>query len=192
MKPGNIIVLNGASSSGKTTILHELQKLFSEPYLNVGVDNFFAMLPQQYFIPPLWFEVLELPNKPGVVGNLLVSGMHHSIPAMSRVGNNILCDHVIVSDEWLYECAHQLSDLPAFFIGIRCPLEVNEQRESERPDRIPGTAKAHYDAVHRHNIYDLEVDTSIASAEECARQIKQRVEEGGTPNAFNRLKALST
>ena len=43
--------------------------------------------------------------------------------------------------------------------------------------------------VHAHDIYDLEVDTSILTAMECAEQIKERLLNGSPPNAFQQLQA---
>lgn len=45
--------------------------------------------------------------------------------------------------------------------------------------------------VHTPGIYDLEVDTSVLRAEECAAQIRQRIEDGSPPSAFRRLAALA-
>ncbi len=51
------------------------------------------------------------------------------------------------------------------------PLAVLEGRERQRKDR--GLARWQYDLVHQGKIYDLEVDTSTATAMDCARKIKQ-------------------
>jgi chloramphenicol 3-O phosphotransferase len=47
-------------------------------------------------------------------------------------------------------------------------------------------------AVHVPGIYDLEVDTSVLSPEECADLIRQRLEDGPPPSAFQRLAAMAT
>ena len=44
---GTIIVLNGASSSGKTSILRAIQRMAPEPYLDAGIDRFIWMLPER-------------------------------------------------------------------------------------------------------------------------------------------------
>ncbi len=187
MTPGKIIVLNGASSSGKTSIVKALQDILEEPFLDAGIDRFIWMLPRRYLDRPLWDEVLGLATEAGPVGHRLVSGMHQSIAVLSRAGNNVVADHVLVERRWLEECTRLFSDLPALFVGVRCPLEVLEQREAARANRTLGQARAQFHRVHAHGIYDLEVDTSRSSAEACALQIKQRLEEGGAPHAFKRL-----
>jgi chloramphenicol 3-O phosphotransferase len=190
MAPGTIIILNGTSSSGKTSILKALQGILEEPYVDAGLDRFLWMLPGRYLEPPLWDDVLGLADRAGPVGHQLVSGMHQAIAALSLIGNNVLADHVLVEPAWLYQCTELFCILPAFLIGVRCPLEVLEQREQERHNRTWGQARLQYDLVHAHGIYDLEVDTSIHDPEECARQIKVRIQSLDPPHAFKRLKQL--
>jgi chloramphenicol 3-O phosphotransferase len=72
-------------------------------------------------------------------------------------------------------------------IGIRCPLDVLVERERSRKNRTLGQAAAQFPLVHRHGVYDLEVDTSLMSVEECAVAIKARVESDVPPSAFKRL-----
>lgn len=187
MTPGTIIVLNGTSSSGKTSIVRALQDVLEEPFVDAGIDKFIRALPRRYLDRPLWDEVLGLATEAGPVGQRLISGMHHSIVALSRAGNNIVADHVLVERGWLEECTRLFCGLPAFLVGVRCPLDILEQREAARADRTLGQARAQFPLVHAHGIYDLEVDTSKASAEACAQQIKRRLEQDCAPAAFQQL-----
>jgi len=190
MALGKIIILNGTSSSGKTSIVSALQDILEEPFLDAGIDKFIWMLPRRYLYLPLWDEVLGLATEAGPVGHRLMSGMHHTIAALSRTGNNVVADHVLVERAWVEECARLFSALPALFVGVRCPLPVLEQREAARKDRTLGQARAQFPLVHAHGIYDLEVDTSEASAEACALQIKGRLETKRPPDAFRHLSKL--
>ena len=45
--------------------------------------------------------------------------------------------------------------------------------------------------VHRPGIYDLEVDTSTMSPEECGQEILRHLKHGPQPTAFKRLAAMS-
>lgn len=38
-------------------------------------------------------------------------------------------------EEWVTECARLFTDMAAHQIGIRCPLEIVEQRDRERTNR---------------------------------------------------------
>lgn len=187
MTRGNIIILNGTSSSGKSSIVRALQEMLPEPYLEAGIDKFIFMLPKRYLIQPLWDDVLGRADRSGEVGNRLVSGMHHAIAALSDAGNHVIAEHVLVEPSWLAECATLFSERPAMLVGVRCPLEIAEAREKSRKDRTLGQAGKQFGIIHAHAVYDLEVDTSVATAEECARAIRVRLASRKPFDAFKQL-----
>lgn len=189
MEPGKIIFLNGASSSGKTSVLNELQDLLTEPYLNAGIDKFLWMLPDRYLDRPLWDDVLGLADHAGLAGHTLFKGMHRAIVALALSGNNVLADHVLVEENWLRDCAELFAGLPAFLVGLRCPLDVLEEREKQRKDRTLGQARRQHELVHAHGLYDLEVDTSQFDPHQCAELIQDRIFSSTPPTAFARLKS---
>src|SRR3972149_4996236 len=125
--PGTILILNGASSSGKTRTREALQTMLAEPYLNAGIDRFIWTPPERYLDRPLWDDVLGRSSDAGQMGHRLFSGMHQAIATLSRAGLNVVADHVLVEPAWVRECVELLASLPAYLIGIRCPLEVLEQ-----------------------------------------------------------------
>jgi chloramphenicol 3-O phosphotransferase len=186
MTPGTIIIINGTSSSGKTSMVKALQALASQSYLDAGLDRFLWMLPKRYFERPLWDDVLGLASEAGQTGHELVKGMHRAILSLSNAGLNVVADHVLVEPGWVQDCAALFHDLPAYLIGVRCPLEVLEEREKARKDRTLGQARLQFPRVHVHGVYDLEVDTSRMSAQECARDILAHI-EGRSPGAFRAL-----
>lgn len=94
MAKGNIIFLNGTSSSGKTVIAKALQEILGEPYLHFCVDSFLMMLPDQV----VFGENQEA--LPSIIPNV-VSGMHRCIAASASAGNNIIVDHVLQAQHWL-------------------------------------------------------------------------------------------
>lgn len=47
MNKGKIIVLNGVSSSGKTTLVKEIQDAFDKPYMRLSIDDFINMMPSK-------------------------------------------------------------------------------------------------------------------------------------------------
>jgi chloramphenicol 3-O-phosphotransferase len=69
-RPGTIIFLNGASSSGKTNILRALQEILEESYLDAVIDKFIWMLPERYLERPLGDDVLGKANHWGETGFL--------------------------------------------------------------------------------------------------------------------------
>jgi chloramphenicol 3-O phosphotransferase len=189
MNYGTIVMLNGTSSAGKTSIISALQDMFDEPYLHAGIDRFFHMLPPRYLWGSQWTEALDPAGGAGPVGRTVAAGMHSAIVALARAGNHVLVDHVFLEPTWVFECAALFTDIPAYLIGVRCALAIAEQREQQRRDRAPGQARAQFDRVHLHAIYDFEVDTAAADAAMCAAAIKQYLSAGAAPSAFQRLLA---
>jgi chloramphenicol 3-O phosphotransferase len=186
MSAGKVIFINGSSSSGKTTILHFLQTVLEEPFLEVGIDKFIWMLPERYLNRPLWDDVLGLAEKAGETGHVLVRGMHHAIAALSESGINVLADHVLVDQSWVENCVNLFFELPAYLIGIHCPLDVLEEREKNRNNRTLGQARLQFPVIHKYTVYDLEADTSELTTDQCVRAILARIKD--PPEAFKRLK----
>jgi chloramphenicol 3-O phosphotransferase len=188
MQAGTLLMLNGTTSSGKSSILAELQARLDGPFLDAGIDKFIFMLPGRYLEKPLWDEVLGKASSAGPLGHTLFSGMHHALAALLRQGNHVLADHVLVEQAWVRECATLFAELPAHLIGVRCALAVVEQRERDRRDRTLGQARRQFDLAHRHAIYDFEVDTEQTSAVDCAAAIAAYLASGRPPSAFRQLR----
>jgi chloramphenicol 3-O phosphotransferase len=185
---GTIVILNGTSSAGKTSILKALQRTLPAPYLDAGIDRFIFMLPSPYLNRPLWDDVLGLADRSGAMGHQLFSGMHRAIAALAQAGNNVLADHVIVEPSWVTECAALFAHLPAYLIGVHCALEIVEERERSRGDRTLGQARTQFGVVHQHVVYDFVVDSGAANADECAAAIQAYLTSGARPTAFARLR----
>ncbi len=150
------------------------------------MDKFIFMMPDRYLERPLWDDVLGLADQAGAAGQTLIAGMHRAITALAKAGNNLIVDHVLVEPVWVKERADLFEDLTAYLVGVRCPLEVLEQRERSRKNRTLGQAKLQLAKIHKYVVYDLEVDTSLFNPRECAQYIKARLQE--PPTAFQQLR----
>jgi chloramphenicol 3-O phosphotransferase len=175
MPEGRIIFLNGASSSGKSTVAKALQEALEEPYLHLSVDSFFEMIHPR-------FHDAELPREVMIA---LMQGFHRSVAGLASAGNNVIVDHVLAGKPLLRDCVELMGDMPVLFVGVHAPLEALKQRELERGNRHVGLAEFQFERVHQGVMYDVEINTSASSPEECARQIIDalRAERKG-PNAF--------
>jgi chloramphenicol 3-O phosphotransferase len=201
--PGQIVILNGTPRSGKSSIAAVIQKTFEGVWMNLGVDRFKPMTPERYQ-PGIGLRPGgERPDlEPLIV--TLYHAMYEAVALHSRLGLNVLVDvghhdAYSVPRGILPDCARRLKGLPAWFVGVRCPLEVVMERRlatwqagSAHDGSVPEPVRLWQEAVHVPGIYDLEVDTSVLSAEECADLIRRRLEEGPPPSAFPRLAAMAT
>ena len=181
-----VILLNGTSSAGKTSIAKVLQRLMDVPYLHVPIDSFEDMMPERdIFGEPGSAEWQPLFNR-------MLSGFHHSVAALAAAGSNLVVDHLLVQgvvpQNWLAECLDLLAPFTVYFIGVHCPLEELRRRELARGDRGIGQAERQLGRVHRHGVYDLELDTSLLSAEQCALKIKELVGRDAHPQALITLR----
>lgn len=175
-----IVILNGVGSAGKSSIARALQTMTAEPFLHLQMDAFIEMLPEalQDHADGLSYETVLDNGKPSViirtgpVGVRTLRGMRHAVAAMAEQGNNLIVDDVLC-DGGMPEYLQLLSIYDLCLVGVFAPLDVLEVREMRR-DRLPGLARWQYDRVHKDIKYDLEIDTSVLTAQECARRIQEK------------------
>jgi chloramphenicol 3-O phosphotransferase len=185
--PGRIILINGTSSSGKTTLVKGLQAALPELWLEMGIDRFAYALPGRVRGRPTWPQLFRYVRPAGrsdglftiettALGQQFISGMHATAAALAEAGLNVIVDHVLLEQAWLDECARLWASFAVLFVGVRCPLEVVVQRELDRRDRTFGQAEAQFAVVHRWGDYDVEVDTSVLTPDEAVAQIEGALE----------------
>lgn len=165
------IVLNGASSSGKTSIVRAIQRLSKTPVLHASLDTFTDMFH--------WPAIIE-PEERGECHRFGVANFHAALPILASSRFPIVVDHVFELHAWFEDCRNALKAKKTYFVGVRCPISVLEERERARGDRKPGMARSQIDRVHERKPYALEVDTSVQSPDECATAILNFVEGAET------------
>ena len=179
--PGQIILLNGTSSSGKSSIARELSGLLDSPYYSLAVDAFNAMRARRPVEPDEVDDVLYRMRR----------GFHRAIAGMAAAGNNLIVDHVL-SEPWrLRDCLEQFAPFDVVFVGVHCSPAESERRERLRGDRPPGLAAQQLRRVHEHGLYDIECDTTTATARDCAEHIRDHLARRTEPGAFERLRQAS-
>ncbi len=128
-----------------------------------------------------------IPLEIGSTGNRVINGMHRTFAAYAKTGNNIVVDYILYDSTWLPDLVHVLKDYKVYFVGVRIPLSILEEREKGRGTSPAGHARSHYDIVHAHGVYDLEFDTSTLTPEQCAMKIKDFIANNPNPTAFKQL-----
>jgi chloramphenicol 3-O phosphotransferase len=169
-----VIVLNGGSSSGKSTIARELQTLLlPAPWLCLSVDTLIQSLP------PSGAGIEFAPDGSISVGpafRRVEDAWMAGVAAMAAAGAPVIIDEVFLGgphsqNRW----RKALTGLNVLWVGVHCDAQVASAREATRPDRIPGMASSQATAVHEGVTYDLVVDTTGAGAAECAGEIAEWV-----------------
>ena len=155
-----LILLNGPSSAGKSSIAKELQKKLSgrgEPSDIVSLDDYLEMSAKE----PIWEE--------DVFASM--PGMGRDLRAALQKDHTVIVDHVITSQRiWqaLTEAAAGYWMKPVL---VRCPVELLRRREAERGDRCVGAAEASLRYLYPQTGYDLCLDSGTGTPEELAERI---------------------
>lgn len=180
---GNVILVNGASSSGKSTLCLGLQANLDDPFWHYSIDHFrhSGVLPRERIdagdfswpqMRPAFFE-----------------GFHRCLPALVAAGNNLIVEHIVETSAWMSRLVRLLADVDVFFVGLHCPLAELERRERQRGDRREGEARVDHAIVHAFGIYDLELD-STRHADDNVQAVIKAWRERKRPSAFDRMLAI--
>jgi chloramphenicol 3-O phosphotransferase len=196
---GRIVILNGVPRAGKSSIARAVMALVLGRWVNLGVDAMNAELPRE-MLPGIGLRPGgERPDlEPTVVR--LYAELYDEIAARARAGDDVVVD-VGHHDSYsrplgiLAASARRLSGLPVLFVGVRCTIEVIMARRNADPqggfyaagEGVPEPVRRWQEAVHVPGLYDLEVDTSMMTSEQCAEAIAAALVAPPRPSAFERL-----
>ena len=159
-----VILLNGPSSSGKSTLAKALQERIkekeSEGYEVVSIDDFMQTDPM---------ETIYEEDVFAVSGDLC-----QRVLEVLETGSGVIIDHVITSERIFRQMKEMLHAYPMRLVHITCPPEVLRERERARGDRCAGSAEASAEYLFPKEGYDLTVDTGRTPAAENASLIYKR------------------
>lgn len=178
---GQVIILNGVSSSGKTTLAKAIQKYASDIWLHVAMDTFVAMLPDGREFDREWFPVTQVShegdNLPrvsnGPSGESLLGQMRQLVQQMAKSGFNVIVDEVAESaeiDDYRYRLGAS-----CMVVKVDAPLSELQRRERERGDRLLGLAREQSSRLHEGIAYDLVVDTHAQTPDALAREVLENM-----------------
>lgn len=156
-----IILLNGPSSSGKSTLSKALQGLIeekiNEKYVIISIDDFMKLSTDETIYEDDVFEIS---------GDMCTSALE-----ALKTSSGVIIDHVITSERIFRQLTAMLGQYRILFVHVTCPLNVLFQREHARKNRCPGSAESSYTYLFPKDEYDLTVDTSIMAPAECSAKI---------------------
>lgn len=156
-----IILLNGPSSSGKSTLAKALQNRIGSTlgllYEVVSIDDFLPMTAEDPIYEDDVFAIsADLCNK--------VSETLQTAPG-------VIIDHVITSQRIYEQLVENLGAYGIFTVRVTCPVEILRVRELARKNRCLGSAEASQIYLYPQDGYDLTVNTHEMTPEECANLI---------------------
>lgn len=184
-QPGAIILLNGASSSGKSTLARGLQAALDGPWWHYSIDHLVAaqILPRERVAAGdfAWRDLRAA----------FFDGFHRSLPAFAEAGNNLIVEHIVENAAFRARLLALLGHLDVFVVGVHCSLDELERREIARGDRTIGEARADFETTHTFCTYDVEIDsTAPLDANVAAAIAAWRTRTW--PSAFDRMAVETT
>lgn len=175
--------------------------------MNLGMDLHITATPPAYR-PGVGLRPQRVSGRPVEPGRVplevledlvpvFYAALYESIAAHARLGLGVVSDiyhHDFYTKPLgvLRDCAPRLGGLPVLFVGVVCPIDVIwERREATWgqvrdavDDRTREAVELAQLAAQEHH-YDLELDTSISTPEDCADTIFRRLSRGPPGSAFH-------
>jgi chloramphenicol 3-O phosphotransferase len=139
----DVIILNGASSSGKSSIAQELQTILPQNYLHIGIDTFISMMPlkaNKLQISDIASDgfYFKLENTHGNNVNKFQSGdygkkinnaYHSTVKHLADLGLKIIVDDVMDGRFEQKEWNFMLGETKILYVGVKCSQETLTNRE---------------------------------------------------------------
>jgi chloramphenicol 3-O phosphotransferase len=178
---GRVILLNGASSSGKTSIGLALQRVLADPWFLFPVDALGAMRSTGHTRPLEDDEIAAMLRRTRM-------GYHRATAGLASAGNDVIMDYPL-SEPWrLDDLLEVLDGYDVTVVDVHCHPDELDRRERARGDRPVGLARSQN--VFWHHACDIAVDTTCTSAEACAVTIVDELAALGPSKAFDRLRDM--
>ena len=190
-----VILLNGVSSAGKSSLTAALQAELPEPYIRTGLDAFvFEGAPLVWLGTPEGIRFMPQPDGSTMVvlgesAHLMQKGLHRSVRACVDIGLRVIVDDVVLEQGTLDDWVMVLEGVDVCFLGVHCDLAELELREKARRDRSKGMVRWQNSVVHGFAPYDLTVDTTRTPTSACAGQIVAALPTRRRPTVFETLRA---
>ncbi len=158
MKPGKVVILNGPSSSGKTTVSLATRDLHGPACSVVSIDQFYQSVnPARDNNWELFYTLTQV--------------LLDSASSFAKHGFDVVVDTVFERRDCFEACLQSFTGVETRLVGLTAPLEILSARERRRGNRRPGLAREQSVRVHEGFVYDLMLDTSELPVDECAAEI---------------------
>jgi adenylylsulfate kinase/chloramphenicol 3-O phosphotransferase len=184
MDKGNIIFLNGVTSSGKTSISRTIQEIDKNYFYYLSDDTFY-----HFYWDMFHDKYDEQIIKYGLVDRYEAEAkvfMYQFAKMISMQGVNVIIDSVLMetngfTDKYKrsnYDILQDtLSEIKLLMVEVYCPLEECKRRNIVREDRRENQSYEQHEIMNKNINYDFFIDTSINSTNECAQKILKKFYE---------------
>jgi len=150
----DVIFLNGASGSGKSSIARQLQELSHQPYLHIGIDSIIGMMPSKLNNLTgesansgfYWREVAlnggqrGFKIQKGEYAQQLNTAYRKMLQSLLQSGIRLIIDEVIDGDSEMQVWRRLLQPFNCYYVAIDCNLAQLQRREIARGNRKLGSS----------------------------------------------------
>ena len=167
MSGNKLLLLNGPSSAGKSTIANELRRQLrlcgTDPAV-ISIDDYMKISTDEEIWEDDVFEIMP--------------DMCRDIGAALRQGQWVIVDHVITSERIYDAVLEAAAGFKVTTVLVTCRLETLLKREKERGNRFAGTAEASFQYLYPKEGYDLRIDSEASEPAASAKRIIEMLQRG--------------
>lgn len=194
-----LLIINGTSSTGKTTLARALQDHWPTPLMYLGLDSWITMtlagrywdaatqlttiksdawvrqgthflMPHSSDNPSPWVTIDS-----GPVSDALVFAMHDTACHLLQQGFDVILDCVLLKETWRDDLLNKTAKEKRCLIHMTAPEPVLIERERKRGDRMQDVFRNLAETIHRDLHYDLVIDSDQNSPSQAVELVLQRL-----------------
>lgn len=192
-----LLIINGTSSTGKTTLARALQDSWPSALIYLGLDSWITMtLAGRY-----WDAATQLtdiksdawvqqgthfikPHSPanaspwvtiesGPISDQLVFAMHDTAMHLMQQGFDVVLDCVLLKAIWQEDLLTKSAQSRRCFIHMTAPEPVLIERELKRGDRMRDVFRNLSQTIHTNIKYDLVIDSDQNNPSQSVAHVHQ-------------------
>jgi len=195
MQNNKIIIINGTSSAGKTSLATSIQNMADDCYYYLQMDRFHSMLPKKYRnydnVPltetvkkGFYFDENKY-FRLGEYARNVNNDIFHVLKTLAERKRNVLVDIVMFELEDQKQISTLLKDYDCYIIRIFCEVNELNRREQARGDRFLGHAEKQIPIIDTE-YNDLVLNSTNTSPDKLAEELLDFV-KNNKPIMLNKL-----
>lgn len=185
-----LIVINGTSSTGKTTLARATQAAWPTPMIYLGLDAWITMtLAEKYWEQATCLSAIKTdafvrqgthflaPNTEanpsawpqiasGPLSDAAVFAMHDTALNFLTTGISVILDCVLLKAAWREDLLQKMQTQQRCFIHMHAAEAILAEREQARGNRMANVFRSLLPIVHRDLHYDLMIDSGVQTTPE--------------------------
>ena len=204
---GTIILLNGSSNSGKSTLADELVKTLNGNFgkINQTMSAFVKKSAQstiesnpaavtklvEHVLRMNYLDKLQTPwsnptykqffdetqQERTLIWDSAMEAMINHIAQQADTGKNIVTEVLFAIDDLFQLAVSSLKNYRIVFVKVWCPLDIVEKRAKKRANRPPEWIRTHFDKTHTYNGQQKYYDITVDTSKYSPKECALQIKE---------------